>query len=106
MIPNPSILSCDNLSITEYVENNNGIRNMLAAILDRAIRDAINCRMCEEKNLKREARAWLMLQDKIEIRHPLVPFSFVWICHELDLDPHAIRRAILAYEKAGVGFPC
>jgi len=65
-------------------------RALLAAVLSRAINDAIadpkNAdAMCSQVH-RREAEQWLF--ESVEI----TPFSFLWLCDNLDLDAHAIQR--------------
>lgn len=79
-------------------------RTMLAAILERAIRDAIsneipaprrstNKKVCPRKS----AREWLYLDEEIpeeDLDYP-TEFSFVHVCSELDMCPIVTRRWIM-----------
>ena len=80
-------------------------RNLLAACLERAIRDILNKPQSEGGTGEttnrhcREACTWLRSQERSN-------FSFRWICHHLDLDPKAIRRWIYEAQVKGVKFDC
>lgn len=58
-------------------------RALLAAMLD----EAITTIKLREFHLARNARAWILSRDK-------EPFSFEWVCQELDLCPKIVRREI------------
>lgn len=78
-------------------ENENGSpvkpeRNLLAAVLARAICDAFGTAHCE-RHVVRSARQWLF--GKLL---PKKPFSFAWVCMHLDLDPIELQRSLRGYE--------
>lgn len=58
-------------------------RALLAAMLD----EAITTIRLREHHLARNARAWILSKNKD-------PFSFEWVCEELDLCPNEFRRAV------------
>ncbi len=67
-------------------------RNLLAAVLARAICDAFGTAHCE-RHVVRSARQWLF--GKLE---PKEPFSFAWVCIHLDLDPLGLQDSLRGYE--------
>lgn len=67
-------------------------RNLLAAVLARAICDAFGTAHCE-RHIVRSARQWLF--GKLT---PTKPFSFAWVCLHLDLEPRALQETMRQYE--------
>src|SRR5689334_11561583 len=67
-------------------------RNLLSAILARAILDAFATSKCD-KHIVKNARRWLF-----EELAPKRPFSFAWVALELDLDPASLQRSLRGYE--------
>lgn len=67
-------------------------RNLLAAVLSRAICDAFGTAHCE-RHVIRSARQWLF--GKLM---PKQPFSFSWVATHLDLDPLALQDFLRNYE--------
>jgi hypothetical protein len=67
-------------------------RNLLAAVLARAICDAFGTAHCE-RHIVRSARQWLF--GKLT---PKKPFSFAWVALHLDLDPIDLQESLRAYE--------
>ena len=68
-------------------------RNLLAAVLSRAICDAFGSAYCE-RHVVRSARQWLFgTLDAKKI------FSFAWVATHLDLDPFELQMSLRAYEK-------
>lgn len=67
-------------------------RNLLAAVLARAICDAFGTAHCE-RHIVRSARQWLF--GKLT---PTKSFSFAWVCMNLDLDPIALQDTLRTYE--------
>ena len=59
---------------------------LLCAVLDRAVRDlfSINC----AKENSKEAHIWFFISEAMS------PFSFFWICEELDLCPDGVRKGL------------
>lgn len=68
-------------------------RNLLAAVLARAICDAFGTAHCE-RHIVRSARQWLF--GKLT---PKRPFSFAWVALHLDLDPVALQASLRGYES-------
>ncbi len=68
-------------------------RNLLAAVLARAICDAFGTAHCE-RHIVRSARQWLF--GKLNTTKP---FSFAWVCLHLDLDPVALQHSLRGYEE-------
>lgn len=68
-------------------------RNLLMAILERAILDFVGNDSTEAE----EAESWLF-DDQTNTRHA---FSFAWVCDQLDLNPSKISAAIKAMPKRG-----
>ncbi len=67
-------------------------RNLLSAVLARAICDAFGTAHCE-RHVVRSARQWLF--GKLT---PTKSFSFAWVCHHLDLDPLQLQDTLRTYE--------
>lgn len=67
-------------------------RNLLAAVLARAICDAFGTAHCE-RHVVRSARQWLF--GKLT---PKKPFSFAWVALHLDLDPLSLQHSLRGYE--------
>lgn len=68
-------------------------RNLLAAVLSRAICDAFGTAHCE-RHIVRSARQWLF--GKLT---PKRPFSFAWVALHLDLEPLSLQDSLRGYEK-------
>ena len=68
-------------------------RNLLAAILQRAVMDAFNETGGILPHQRRDAYQWLFYEDDSDR-----PFGFYWIMRQLDLDPHSFRRFVTEYE--------
>ncbi|MCB0345425.1 MAG: hypothetical protein KDD66_09920 [Bdellovibrionales bacterium] len=67
-------------------------RNLLAAVLARAICDAFGSAQCD-RHVVRSARQWLF--GKLT---PSRAFSFAWVAQHLDLDPIALQQTLRSYE--------
>ena len=67
-------------------------RNLLAAVLARAICDAFGTAHCE-RHIIRSARRWIF--GKLT---PKIPFSFAWVALHLDLDPFGLQNNLRDYE--------
>jgi len=67
-------------------------RNLLAAVLARAICDAFGAAHCE-RHIIRSARQWLF--GKLIFSQP---FSFAWVAAHLDLDPITLQESLRGYE--------
>lgn len=67
-------------------------RNLLAAVLARAICDAFGSAQCDRHEV-RSARQWLFGQLT-----PKLPFSFAWVSLHLDLDPVSLQETLRNYE--------
>ena len=68
-------------------------RNLLAAVLARAICDAFGTAHCE-RHIVRSARQWLF--GKLT---PKKAFSFAWVAMHLDLEPLSLQASLRDYEK-------
>jgi hypothetical protein len=68
-------------------------RNLLAAVLARAICDAFGTAHCE-RHIVRDARQWLFGRLT-----PKEPFSFAWVALHLDLDPISLQESLHGYEN-------
>ena len=68
-------------------------RNLLAAVLARAICDAFGSAHCD-RHIVPSARQWLL--GKL---NPKRPFSFAWVALHLDLDPVSLQHSLRTYEK-------
>lgn len=73
-----------------------GERRLMAAILE----DAIDCfqkylwaKDNRSRNLRLEAENWFLAEDDSW------PFSFINVCHALDLEPGFIRRGLLNWKE-------
>ncbi len=67
-------------------------RNLLAAVLARAICDAFGSAQCD-RHVVRSARQWLFGRLT-----PTRAFSFAWVVQHLDLDPIALQHTLRSYE--------
>ena len=67
-------------------------RNLLAAVLARAICDAFGTAHCE-RHVVRSARQWLF--GKLT---PKDSFSFAWVALHLDLEPSTLQDSLRQYE--------
>lgn len=67
-------------------------RNLLAAVLARAICDAFGTAHCE-RHIVRSARQWLF--GKLT---PTKSFSFAWVALHLDLEPAQLQETLRNYE--------
>jgi hypothetical protein len=67
-------------------------RNLLAAVLARAICDAFGSAQCDRHEV-RSARQWLFGQLT-----PKLPFSFAWVAIHLDLEPNSLQDTLRKYE--------
>ena len=68
-------------------------RNLLAAVLARAICDAFGSAQCD-RHVVRSARQWLF-----GTLTPKRAFSFAWVAQHLDLDPVALQGTLKTYES-------
>jgi hypothetical protein len=73
-----------------------GERRLMAAILE----DAIDCfqkylwaKDNRSRNLRQEAENWFLSEDDSW------PFSFVNVCHALELEPDFLRRGLLSWKE-------
>ena len=69
-------------------------RNLLAAVLARAICDAFGSAQCD-RHVVRSARQWLFGSLT-----PTRAFSFAWVAQHLDLDPVALQNTLKGYETS------
>jgi len=67
-------------------------RNLLSAVLARAICDAFGSAQCD-RHVVRSAKQWLF--GKLT---PTRAFSFAWVAQHLDLDPIALQHTLRSYE--------
>jgi hypothetical protein len=78
-------------------------RDLLAACLERAIRDILNkpdqtgSKEIRNNHNCREALGWLRSSS-------MRPFSFRWLCQHLDISPKAVRRYIYELKASGKKF--
>ncbi len=68
-------------------------RNLLAAVLARAICDAFGSAQCD-RHVVRSARQWLF-----GTLTPTRAFTFAWVAQHLDLDPIALQATLRGYEQ-------
>jgi hypothetical protein len=73
-----------------------GERRLMAAILE----DAVDCfqkylwaKDNRSRNLRMEAESWFLSDDDSW------PFSFINVCHALDLEPGFIRRGLISWKE-------
>lgn len=76
-------------------------RRLLLALLERAILDFVGNDAAEVE----AAREWIFGEEDgdtpISDAHRASPFSFTWVCQELDLDPQNISGIIAAMPRRG-----
>lgn len=87
--------------LKELKDNTLPERKLLIAVLIRGIADALNAvgRLPDKslkKTISREAWAWVVV---IPFYQNPRPFSFQWICEELDLCPHTIQKNVIAAKR-------
>ncbi|RME57466.1 MAG: hypothetical protein D6780_08380 [Candidatus Dadabacteria bacterium] len=75
-------------------------RNLLLAILERAALDYVGNDPQERQAVVEWIEDYLKNKDKID-HNGAVPFTFVWVCKQLDLNPDNIARKILTMPKRG-----
>ena len=83
-------------SSEEEIGSSKGIkpeRNLLSAVLARAICDAFGAAQCD-RHIVRSARQWLF-----GALTPTRAFSFAWVAQHLDLDPVALQHTLKTYEN-------
>jgi len=68
-------------------------RNLLAAVMARAICDAFGSAQCE-RHVVRSARQWIFAPLA-----PKEPFSFAWVATNLDLDPEDLQKSMRTYDR-------
>ena len=68
-------------------------RNLLLAILERAILDFVGNDEVEVES----SSEWLFESDEEQ----MLAFSFRWVCHHLDLDHRSVRDRIRSMPKRG-----
>lgn len=67
---------------------------LLLGILDRALRDAaLEPGVDIQRHVSREAKTWLEDFTNKE------PFSFMWICAELEMDPRSVLRLLYTTDR-------
>lgn len=76
-------------------------KSLLASVLERAIADAMRVvgkigASETPQAVSREALKWIMRKQKTKLE----PFSFEWICENLNLEPKALRKAVLRAREA------
>ena len=79
----------------ESVSSSRGVkpeRNLLAAVLARAICDAFGSAQCD-RHVVRSARQWLF-----GALTPTRAFSFAWVAQHLDLEPLQLQQSLKGYE--------
>jgi hypothetical protein len=62
-------------------------RTLVAAVLERAVRDVLDG--------DEEAVDWFADDDESEN----APFSFIWICEQLELDPEKVRASVFGKQS-------
>ncbi len=67
-------------------------RNLLSAVLARAICDAFGSAQCD-RHVVRSARQWLF--GALDVKRA---FSFAWVAQHLDLEPIALQQTLKSYE--------
>lgn len=71
-------------------------RNLLAAVIERAIHDLVDSGAVTSgesaRLIERNCRAWLTDTQTAK------PFSFIWICEQLNLDADKLRKGIFLLE--------
>lgn len=71
------------------MNNTLGLKALLIATLQRAILDCCGASLDIKRNDQLEAAEWIA-----ETAFESTPYSFIWICGELDLDPNEMRLNI------------
>jgi hypothetical protein len=79
----------DNVSVNSAIKPE---RNLLAAVLARAICDAFGSAQCD-RHVVRSARQWLF-----GALTPKRAFSFAWVAEHLELEPDQLQQTLKTYE--------
>ncbi len=72
-------------------------RNLLLAMLERAILDFVG----NETEEASDAERWIFESDQNSNNFKQPPFSFAWVCEQLDLDVGKVASTIVAMPKRG-----
>ena len=70
-------------------------RNLLMAVLERAILDFVG----NDQKEVNHAEQWLFEDE--EKSNDQTPFSFAWVCQQLDLDRNFVAETVRAMPKRG-----
>jgi hypothetical protein len=73
-------------------------RRLLLAILERAILDYVGN---DPRELETAADWFFVAGDGALVQEPPEPFSFIWVCEGLDLDPQRVAAFVRALPKRG-----
>ena len=78
-------------------------RELITHVIIRAIRDVLNPIQDQEHEHNRyTASAWLRLDRNLDFTDIESPFTFLWCCYWLEIDPKAIRNQIVWMRERGV----
>lgn len=70
-------------------------RMLIAEVIMRAVRDYVNDEITYAPRLKQDAAVWLRIGRQLQEEDQQEPFSFVWCCVWLELNPEEIRDRIV-----------
>lgn len=80
-------------------------KNLLAAVLERAIADILsNLTDDEAQKSRRDAEDWLFYGPLEGSIFDLEPFSFAWVCQHLGLDALAWRKRIRSIKQGSIRY--
>lgn len=69
---------------------------LISSILTRAISDATTAFIISRKD-RRAARVWICNWGSVDKAEP---FSFPWVCIQLNLDPFQVRKTVLKFKNS------
>lgn len=72
------------------IDDNRSYIKLLVAVLARAASDYLQLHTIREKHIQRDAYVWFTSPNE-------APWSYLWICQHLDLEPHRTLKAILSF---------
>jgi hypothetical protein len=74
-------------------------KNLLVAVLCHAIRDFLSqIPGAHAAKYKRDAKAWLRIEG--DMPEDGEAWSFVWVCHHLDLNPRSAKEKIINFQNS------
>lgn len=90
----------------EFVYHEIPERNLVAEVLMRGLRDVVNDGGVSQEET-RDALGWIRAYRPLRLEKDAArPFSFVWCCLSLDLNPRTVRARVLDMKARGLRLLC